>query len=103
MKRIRRVSLTIEHREISLSHDVREFRSADSNSVPADALPTPSVCAVCGAPWILVDIQGTDVAGSSTEQIFAELLERGLHPFVNSGGRLWMCGQSLQHVRDSLL
>jgi hypothetical protein len=103
MKRTRRVSLTIEHREISISHNVGDSRGADFGSSQGDPSPTRSACTVCGAPWIPVDLQGTDLAAASTEQIFAELLQRGLHPLVFSGGRLWMCRQSLQDVRDSLL
>jgi hypothetical protein len=110
MKRTRRVSLTIEHREISISHSLRDSRT-DSHAVHPEALPTPPVCAICGAPWIAVELQGSygeqsGVEGSSTQsftqQILAELLQRGLHPVVYFSGKLWMCGQSLQQLRDSL-
>jgi hypothetical protein len=112
MKRTRRVvSLTIEHREISISHSLRDSRSK-SNTVHPEALPTPSVCATCGASWIAVELQGIGgeqpgADGSSPQQIFtqqilAELLQRGLHPVIYVGGKLWMCSQSLQQLRDSL-
>jgi hypothetical protein len=95
MKRTRRVSVTIEHREISISHTFRDSRGADADPGPA-ALPTPPVCGICGAPWILVDLKASGVPGANTQQILAELLERGLHPPVHSGGRLWMCGSFMK-------
>ena len=69
MKRTRRVSVEIEHREISICLTLFEPRAdSDAHMLP-DSGPVAAACPICGAPWVFVTPKEGDTRGSLIEPL----------------------------------
>jgi len=102
MKRIRRISLSIEHREISVSISQTEMTSGESRSpqMPGDAAQ-PENCPDCGAPWITVTTVAAHAAesgGANTPSIYRALQQCGAHTQISATGELRICSKSLEEI-----
>jgi hypothetical protein len=121
MKRTRRVSIEIEHREISISFTLIEPRADSQTHLIPDSGPIPVACAVCGAPWVFVSPKKADGSprsesprnsqgcqaspaspGSHLEQVSSVFLQLGLHPPIFAGGMFLICRQSFDQLREKL-
>ncbi len=109
MKRTRRVSIEIEHREISIfltlsgSQVAAESSvSLSSEPVPRDSGPVPAACPICGAPWVFVTPRAGGSQGSHLEQVSSAFQQLGLHPPLFAGGMFLICRQSFDHLHERL-
>ncbi len=98
MKRTRRVSIEIEHREISITLTLIEPRAVDP--VLPDSGPIPVACPICGAPWVFVNPKEGVTLGSHVEEIVSALARLGLHPSIFAGGMFLLCRQSFDQLRE---
>ena len=103
MTPVRRISLKIERRELSLSitQTVTRTGEADAERVSAQA-SQPTACPECGSPW-LPDFQnafsgarfGTDIGLNLLQ---SAILERRLHLSALPGGELLICQRSFYQI-----
>lgn len=102
MKRTRRVSVEIEHREISISLTLIEPRvDSDAHALP-DSGPIAAACPICGAPWVFVTPKEGDTRGSLIEPLASVFQQLGLHPPIFAGGMFLICRQSFDQLREKL-
>ena len=94
IKRIRRVTVEIEHRSISITQ-------TESRSV-GPAVDIPRVCSTCGATLVLVIPDMDAGAAAHLPRIFHMLLQRGLHSYFSVEGQLWVCSRSFQELSEVL-
>jgi hypothetical protein len=95
MKQVRRVTVEIEQRTLTLS--------VGGSQAAEDTQPQPPsiACALCGSPWLL--LQGTlrsdgDVTLKGMENLLAT---EKLHLQGTPEGSLWICQRSLQRFITS--
>src|ERR1700722_13306065 len=103
MKRTRRVSVEIEHREISIFLRVSESTATGRPDVPPDSTPIPATCPICGAAWVFVSPKAAAGSqGSPIEQVSSVFEQLGLHPPLFAGGMFLICGHSFDQMREKL-
>jgi hypothetical protein len=102
MKRTRRVSVEIEHREISIFLTLRESPADVRSPVPPDSAPIPAACPICGAPWVFVTPKVGGSQGSHLEQVSSVFQQLGLHPPLFVGGMFLICRQSFDQLKERL-
>ncbi len=102
MKRTRRVSVEIEHREISIFLTLRESQADVQSPVPRDSAPIPAVCSICGAPWVFVSPKEGGSQGSHIEHVSSVFQQLGLHPPLFAGGMFLICRQSFDQLKEKL-
>jgi hypothetical protein len=104
MKRTRRVSVEIEHREISISFTLIEPRADSQTTLLPDSGPIPAACSICGAPWVFVTPKaaGSGSQGSHIGQVSSVFVQLGLHPPIFAGGMFLICRQSFDQLREKL-
>ncbi len=102
MKRTRRVSVEIEHREISIFLTLNESQADGQTPLPPDSAPIPAACPICGAPWVFVTPKEGGSQGSHIEQVAAVFREVGLHRPLFAGGMFLICRQSFDQLREKL-
>jgi hypothetical protein len=102
MKRTRRVSVEIEHREISISLTLIEPRADSRAHMFPDSGPVAAACPICGAPWVFVTPQEGDSQGSLSEPVVCVFRQLGLHPPIFAGGMFLICRQSFDQLREKL-
>jgi hypothetical protein len=102
MKRTRRVSVEIEHREISISLTLIEPRAdSDAHMLP-DSGPVAVACPICGAPWVFVTPKEGASQDSPVEPVASVFRQLGLHPPIFAGGMFLICRQSFDQLREKL-
>jgi hypothetical protein len=99
MKRIRRISLRVERREVSLSITQTGTAPGESCSpqMPTDSAQ-PENCPDCGAPWITVAAHAGDSVGANTASIHRALQQCGAHANICATGELRICSKSLEEI-----
>ncbi len=106
MKRTRRISVEIEHRElfvsVTRSMDARVTGKGDDEAGASTAsTPVPDrSCPVCGSLWLLL----LDLSSSPTDDNSARLqalLACGVHVYCSPSGELWACRQSFQQIKEN--
>ena len=102
MKRTRRVSVEIEHREISIFLTLSKWQAAAQTPAPPDSGPIPAACSICGAPWVFVTPKAGAPLGSHIEQVLSAFLQLGLHPPIFAGGLFLICRQSFDQLKERL-
>jgi hypothetical protein len=102
MKRTRRVSIEIEHREISVSLTINEAQTHATRGTAPDQTQPLGTCAICGGPLAMVIRQAAKVDAVHAEQLLTAFLCSGLHPPIYSGGDLYVCSQSFRHLNHTL-
>jgi hypothetical protein len=102
VKRTRRVSVEIEHREISIFLTLSESRADGQTPAPSDSGPVPGACSICGAPWVFVTPKAGAPLGAHIEQVLAAFLQRGLHPPIFAGGLFLICRRSFDQLNERL-
>jgi hypothetical protein len=101
MKRTRRVSIEIEHREISVSLTINEAQTHATRGTAPDNPKPLGTCSICGAPLALVIHKAGGLDGVHAEQLLAAFHYSGLHPPIYSGGVLYVCSQSFRHLNHT--
>jgi hypothetical protein len=108
MKRIRRVTVKVEQRDISIT--VTQTVAGDGRSGPSEPLDStarteaesiaPEVCPDCGAAWV------SDFAAALKDfqiplaLLRAALLDHRLHSSWLADGQFRVCERSLKSIRD---
>jgi hypothetical protein len=98
MKRVRRISLSVEHREVS----VTVAQSAETGeprplAMPGDAAQAEP-CPECGAPWITVAAQAGESGAAGVAGIYRTLQPSGVHMQISPAGELRICSKSLEAI-----
>lgn len=103
MKSFRRICLSIEHREISVSIAQTVVTSGESRPtpVPGDAA-WQETCPDCGATWITVDLHAAENAAANAISIHRALQQCGAHAQVSATGELRICRKSFEEIKESL-
>ncbi len=102
MKRTRRVSIELEHREISIFLTLNESRADARTTAPRDCGPIPAACPICGAPLVFFTPKEGGSQGSHLEQVSTVLPQLGLHPPLFAGGMFLICRQSFDQLTARL-
>ncbi len=102
MKRTRRVSIEIEHREISITLTINEAQTHAARGTAPDEQKPVGTCSICGSPLALVIRQAGDLDGVRAEQLLAAFIYSGLHPPIQSGGDIYVCSQSFRQMNHTL-
>jgi Zn-finger nucleic acid-binding protein len=102
MTKIRRVSIRIEHREVTFSirQTVTAAGEPTAGSDEARGI-RPDVCPQCGGPWLPDFQQELRQTPIGLEQLEAVMLSRRLHFHTQADGRFWVCEQSFQHLKET--
>jgi hypothetical protein len=104
MKRTKRLSIEIQHREVmiavsSLIGDLQEPGRHDMESKAGDL---PGICSVCGSPWIPVVVHGGDEVPAGAHNVHRALERAGMHLHVSATGQLNICRKSLENIKENL-
>jgi len=102
MKRTRRVSVEIEHREISIFLTLSESQAHAPILASLDSGSTPAVCSICGAPLVVVTPEAGASLGSHIEQVLLAFQQLGLHPPLFAGSSFLICRQSFDQLKERL-
>jgi len=97
MKRTQRLSIEIQHREVTIT--VSGSTVERQEEVPQEAGST-MVCDVCGSPWVSVVVHGGDGAITSANSIHRALEQAGMHVQVSATGELTICRNSLEALKE---
>jgi hypothetical protein len=99
MKRIRRISLRVERREVSLSITQTGTTSGESCSLQMPTDPAqPENCPDCGASWVTVAACAGESVGANTTSIHRALQQCGAHAHISASGELRICSKSLEEI-----
>jgi hypothetical protein len=102
MTRIRRISLRVERREISLSITQAGTTPGEAGEAqtPNNAIP-PNACPDCGSPW-LPDLQKALLDGKIELNLLqSAILAHRLHLQRGPDGELWVCERSLEQIKEA--
>jgi hypothetical protein len=100
MKRVRRISLSVEHREVSVSITQTVVTSGESRPTPTPGeTAQPANCPDCGAPWITVAAHTGENATANVASIHRALQQCGAHMHVSATGKLRICSKSFEEIR----
>ena len=103
VRRLRRLRLRIEHREVSVS-TINAVASPGEPS-PVEALgetALPSSCPNCGAPWHPSLHRALLEAGIDSGLLQAAVLDHRLHLQRQPDGEFRVCERSLQQIREGV-
>ena len=99
MKRTTRLSIELQHREITIAVAGSTPHVQDGEPDAANASAT---CPACGSPWItLVSRVGRDVS-TSVDRIHHALQQSGLHLEISPAGQLRICQRSFEELKEKL-
>jgi hypothetical protein len=103
VRRLRRLRLRIEHREVSVSTINALASPGDSRTVESPVEPAlPASCPSCGAPWHASLQQALSEAGIDSGRLQAAILDRRLHLQRQPDGGFRVCERSLQQIREGV-
>lgn len=102
MKRVRRISISIERREITASMTQTGAMPSDFASGPANGAQPPATCPACSGPSFL---SAEDAFRQG--HIYAVLLQSALansriHFQRQPDGRIWICRHSWEQLTGNL-
>lgn len=95
MKRTQRLSIEIQHREVTISEVGPVLSVPNTEPVPAESV---TACPVCGGRWITIVARVVGDASASTERICHALQQSGLHLQVSPAGQLQICQRSFEEI-----
>ncbi len=100
MTRMRRISIYVEHTEVSVTETSAQRGHTSSAPVTGEPQP-PSVCPECGARWLpgLQDVIGT--LDLTATQLRAAAREGRLHLFCSPQNEIWICERSMQQLKEN--
>jgi hypothetical protein len=99
MKRTKRLSIELQHREVTITVTGSALHVRDSEP---DSSKTPTVCPTCGSPWITIVAQVDGDAPASTDRIRRALEQFGLHLQVSPAGQPQICRRSFEEIKEKL-
>jgi hypothetical protein len=100
MKRTRTVSVEIEYRETSIFLTLSDPPA--HAPTPLDSGPIPTVCPICGSPWVFVTPKAGAPLGMHIEAVRSAFEQFQLHPPVFAGGMFLICRQSIEQLKERL-
>jgi hypothetical protein len=95
MTRMRRISISVEHTEVTISVTETSAQSGLTSSV------TANVCPDCGARWIPNFQDAVRSLGLTATQLKAAASEGRLHLFCSPQNEIWICERSIQQMRKN--
>jgi hypothetical protein len=102
MTRMRRISIQMEHTEVTISVTESASQWGQGSRVTVTGEPKPAdVCPDCGARW-LPNFQ--DVVRSralTATQLRAAVSEGRLHLFCSPQNDIWICERSIQQMKEN--
>jgi hypothetical protein len=95
----RRISIRVEHTEVTISIAESSIPQAGSSEVQGSTVP-PHLCPDCGAAWI-PNFQKT-VSGLHLDaaRLQAAATEGRLHLFCAPNDEIWICERSMQQMKE---
>lgn len=107
MSRIRRISMTVAHREISVSvaqtSVTDDSRRTGEPTGRGEAPQSSDICPECGAPWISGFAGVLKDFSIPLEQLQAAILDRRLHSHWLPDGQFRVCERSLKTIKETSL
>ena len=97
MKKIKRLSIEIIHRKITIADGGSTLHVQDGES---DAMKPSTFCPTCGSPWITVIARAAGDVSTSAEHIHRMLLQTGLHVQAFPAGQLRICQKSFEELKE---
>ncbi len=98
MKRTQRLSIEIQHREVTISVSSSTLERQDEVAQEADS--AVAICEICGSPWIPVVVHGSEGAVSNANTIHRALEQVGMHVHLSATGELSICRKSLEDPKE---
>lgn len=95
MIRTRRISIRIQHTEISASVS-QVFVSGDERATS----PFPGDCPDCGSPTSSLLLDAVDTLGLAAPLLKTTADEGRLHLFCSPDNQVWICDRSLQLMKE---
>ena len=107
MKRMRRLTLHIEHRQITLAVTPTPRANTrpsaeENNRSHGSSSPVPPGCPMCGGSWDFVIAQPSDQTPASAQALQSMLRNAGIHLHLSEDGELRICGQSFQLFKETI-
>ena len=119
MKRVRRISVEIERREVTFSltrtsggaasaspaeaPEVRSRQVTFNESTPGIGdSPVPAVCPFCGADWVFAMVELGEPSSASVVSLQSALRQLGLHLHVSATGEFRICSKSFEAIKEKL-
>jgi predicted Zn-ribbon and HTH transcriptional regulator len=99
MKRTKRLSIEIRHREVTFTVEGSAFHVQDRERNTPNP---PTVCPTCGSPWIAIVARVDGDAPSNTDRIHHALEQSGVHLQVSPAGQLQICRWSFEELKEKL-
>jgi hypothetical protein len=101
MKRVRRISVSVEHREVlvSIAQTVEASGEPRPPLVPED-FAEAEACPACGEPWITVAAQAGTGGAAGAIEISRTFQPSGVHMQVSPTGELRMCSKLWEKIRN---
>ena len=97
MKRTKRLSIEVRHREVTITVQGSTLHVQDSEP---DAASAPAACPTCGSPWIARVAPADGDAPTSIDSIHRALQQSGLHVQVSLAGELRICQRSFEELKE---
>ncbi len=98
MKRTQRLSIEIQHREVTIAVSGSTVERLDE--VQQEAGNMLALCDACGSPWISVVVHGGEEAITSANSIHRALEQAGMHVHASATGELSICRKSLEALKE---
>ncbi|WP_260738291.1 hypothetical protein [Tunturiibacter lichenicola] len=102
MIRTRRVSIRVQHTEVAAS--VTQVFQSSADGSPA-TLPTnssvPDVCPYCGAITFVPLLDAFQTLALTTAALKTVADEGRLHLFCSPQNEIWVCGLSIQQLKEN--
>lgn len=97
MKRMRRLSIELRRREVTITVQGSTFHVQDAD---LDTVPPSPGCPACGSPWFTAVAPADRGFHSGIHQIHRVLQQSGLHAQVSPAGQLRICERSIEKLKE---
>ena len=97
----RRISIKVEHTEVTLSFMEMAAQGPTSTGEVSEELAPPRHCPDCGALWLLNLRDAVSTLNLTVAQLTAAASEGRLHLFCSQKNEIWICGRSIQQMKEN--
>jgi hypothetical protein len=107
MNRIRRVSMTVAHREVSLTvtHTTETTHIPRAKGIPGESElneeHAPDLCPICGGSWLADFSTAVKEACISLDRLQAAVIDNQIHLRQQADGIVRICNRSFQQLKES--
>jgi hypothetical protein len=99
--RTRRISIRIQHTEVAASvTQIFQSSSDSTQSLPAHS-SVPDVCPYCGAITFVPLLDAFQTLALTTAALKTVADEGRLHLFCSPQNEIWVCGLSIQQLKEN--